>query len=325
MDKKKHLQNNLKLIYCTREINQKKLPIKFIYRKPSELKYSSKTIENNKVLNNRKKIPILLPMIRNDSSTRQLIDKLSTIDTIQHKSKINSPRKKNDSLTNIKKQIILSKSIDRKGKNIIKTDNNNIDIKSNIQSYRKFNDNKKLNQKQSPMDELIQKSITKSPRYLHFKKFSPKLFKKTFLYKQSNQKNKTNLVLTSFNEKQNEKNLEQIEVPKLIFPSLNSKNENINMTQVNSDRKKSNEKKQRSPKKEDSIKVPKRKKMTKKDLFYIIQNRRFVKYNSLIGITKIDIFKTKQRIFGIFDKLKLSMDEYDDWNSPKNIDNLYEN
>ena len=67
-----------------------------------------------------------------------------------------------------------------------------------------------------------------------------------------------------------------------------------------------------------------KKKMTKKELLKIFKNKKLLNCRNLIDKTKINITDTKNKIERIYNKLKLSLNEYDDWNSPKNADNLYD-
>ena len=67
-----------------------------------------------------------------------------------------------------------------------------------------------------------------------------------------------------------------------------------------------------------------KKKMTKKELLKIFKNKKLLNCRNLIDKTKINITDTKNKIDNIYNKLKLSLNEYDDWNSPKNADNLYD-
>ena len=67
-----------------------------------------------------------------------------------------------------------------------------------------------------------------------------------------------------------------------------------------------------------------KKKMTKKELLKIFKNKKLLNCRNLIDKTKINITDTKNKIDKIYNKLKLSLNEYDDWNSPKNADNLYD-
>ena len=67
-----------------------------------------------------------------------------------------------------------------------------------------------------------------------------------------------------------------------------------------------------------------KKKMTKKELLKIFKNKKLLNCRNLIDKTKINITDTKNKINRIYNKIKLSLNEYDDWNSPKNADNLYD-
>ena len=55
-----------------------------------------------------------------------------------------------------------------------------------------------------------------------------------------------------------------------------------------------------------------------------MKSKKLIKCNRLIEKTTQSIHKTKNRIFKVYNNLKISLNEYDDWNSPKNKDNLYD-
>ena len=66
------------------------------------------------------------------------------------------------------------------------------------------------------------------------------------------------------------------------------------------------------------------KKLTKKEILELMKSKKLIKCNRLIEKTTKSIHRTKNRIFKVYNNLKISLNEYDDWNSPKNIDNLYD-
>ena len=66
------------------------------------------------------------------------------------------------------------------------------------------------------------------------------------------------------------------------------------------------------------------KKMTKKELLKFIKNKKLIKCKNLIHKTKNNITDTKDSINRFFNKLKTSLNQYDDWNNPENADNLYD-
>ena len=55
-----------------------------------------------------------------------------------------------------------------------------------------------------------------------------------------------------------------------------------------------------------------------------MKSNKLIKCNRLIEKKTKSIHKTKNRIIKVYNNLKISLNEYDDWNSPKNIDNLYD-
>ena len=65
-------------------------------------------------------------------------------------------------------------------------------------------------------------------------------------------------------------------------------------------------------------------KLTKKEKFELMKSNKLIKCNRLIEKTTKSIHKTKNRIIKVYNNLKISLNEYDDWNSPKNKDNLYD-
>ena len=66
------------------------------------------------------------------------------------------------------------------------------------------------------------------------------------------------------------------------------------------------------------------KKMTKKELLKFIKNKKLIKCKNLIHKTKNNITDTKDSINRFFNKLKTSLNQFDDWNNPENADNLYD-
>ena len=64
-------------------------------------------------------------------------------------------------------------------------------------------------------------------------------------------------------------------------------------------------------------------KLTKKEILNMIKGRKLIKCNKQIIKATRNINKTSDKIRNIFNKLRISLNEYDDWNDPKNIDNLY--
>ena len=66
------------------------------------------------------------------------------------------------------------------------------------------------------------------------------------------------------------------------------------------------------------------KKMTKKELVKFIKNKILIKCKNLIHKTKNNITDTKDSINRFFNKLKTSLNQFDDWNNPENADNLYD-
>ena len=64
--------------------------------------------------------------------------------------------------------------------------------------------------------------------------------------------------------------------------------------------------------------------LTKKEIFESMKSKKLIKCHRLIEKTTKNIHKTKNKIFKVYNNLKISLNEYDDWNSPKNVDNLYD-
>ena len=65
-------------------------------------------------------------------------------------------------------------------------------------------------------------------------------------------------------------------------------------------------------------------KKTKNEILKLIKNRKFAHCAKLINKTKKNIYVTKNKINNVYNKLKVSLNEYDNWNSPENLDNLYD-
>lgn len=59
------------------------------------------------------------------------------------------------------------------------------------------------------------------------------------------------------------------------------------------------------------------------ELLKFYKNDRFEKCQKLIEQTLLDVKKEKNIIYKFFDNYKKKFDQFDDWNSPKNKDNLY--
>ena len=72
------------------------------------------------------------------------------------------------------------------------------------------------------------------------------------------------------------------------------------------------------------VKNKSNKKMTKKELLKLIKNKKLIKCKNLILKTKNNITDTKDTINRFFNKLKTSLNQFDDWNNPENADNLYD-
>lgn len=66
------------------------------------------------------------------------------------------------------------------------------------------------------------------------------------------------------------------------------------------------------------------KKISKKEMLQMIKDKKLLKYKFLIHKTQNTISKTKRKINKDYNKLKISLNQFDDWNDPENNDNLYE-
>ena len=66
------------------------------------------------------------------------------------------------------------------------------------------------------------------------------------------------------------------------------------------------------------------KKITKKEMLKIIKNKKLIKCKNLIYKTKNNITETKDKIEKYYNKLKISLNQFDNWNNPENVDNLYD-
>ena len=63
---------------------------------------------------------------------------------------------------------------------------------------------------------------------------------------------------------------------------------------------------------------------TKKEILELLKNKNLINYNYLINKTRINISETRNKIDIFYNKLKSSLNQFDNWNSPENIDNLYD-
>ena len=77
-------------------------------------------------------------------------------------------------------------------------------------------------------------------------------------------------------------------------------------------------------KEQNKIKYKNKLNLTKKEILKKMRNRNLQYCNNRIHETKKDVYSTKNRIINNYNILKLSLDEFDKWNSPENIDNLFE-
>lgn len=68
----------------------------------------------------------------------------------------------------------------------------------------------------------------------------------------------------------------------------------------------------------------KNKKASKNEILKMIKNRKMANCAKLINNTKKNIIVSKNKINNVYNKLKGSLNEYDNWNSPENLDNLYD-
>ena len=68
----------------------------------------------------------------------------------------------------------------------------------------------------------------------------------------------------------------------------------------------------------------KNKKASKNEILKILKNRKLANCAKLINKTKKNIFVTRHKINNVYNKLKVSLNEYDNWNSQENLDNLYD-
>ena len=64
---------------------------------------------------------------------------------------------------------------------------------------------------------------------------------------------------------------------------------------------------------------------TKKEMLELIKHKKLINCKYLIYKTRTNISETKNKINKFYNKLKTSLNQFDDWNSPENNDNLYDN
>ena len=75
---------------------------------------------------------------------------------------------------------------------------------------------------------------------------------------------------------------------------------------------------------QNKIKYKNKLNLTKKEILKKMRNRNLQFCNIRINKTEKDVYSTKNSIINNYNILKLSLDEFDNWNSPENIDNLFE-
>ena len=63
--------------------------------------------------------------------------------------------------------------------------------------------------------------------------------------------------------------------------------------------------------------------LTKKDILKKFRKRNLQFCNNRIHKTERDVYMTKNKIIKTFNILKLSLNQFDNWNSPENLDNLF--
>ena len=76
--------------------------------------------------------------------------------------------------------------------------------------------------------------------------------------------------------------------------------------------------------KDEKITHRKKLNLTKKEILEKFRNRNLQFCNNRIQKTEEDANDKKNKIIKKFDNLKLSLDEFDNWNSPENAENLFE-
>jgi len=120
----------------------------------------------------------------------------------------------------------------------------------------------------------------------------------------------------SYVDKIDKKNVD-LSLPPIVRGSkYNSKNKSIETININS---KKNVEENDNLEKNRNVH-----KLTKKEILNMIKGRKFIKFNQKIVRATRNINKTSDKIRNIFNRLRISLNEYDDWNDPKNIDNLYD-
>jgi len=265
--------------------------------------------------------------IDNDSKNSSInINNLSIsnnycITSIKEKSKINNKQKK------LEDKNYFIKNNSKKKYNLLYNDSSS---KTKLLKQKLIN---KENTPESNMEKFLQKELELEKRKdrLHpslIEKLSDRLFLKKNMNNNINGKCKENdeeykIQTVTFNnqiipyvEKIDMREM-TLNLPKIVLGSKSGfKDESIESPKKDILNKEIEKKKGKSFRKDQ--------KLTKKEILELMKSKKLIKCNRLIEKTTQSIHKTKNRIFKVYNNLKISLNEYDDWNSPKNVDNLYD-
>ena len=193
----------------------------------------------------------------------------------------------------------------------------------------------------SVLDEFKKKEKllegSKKILYLYsLKSFSPRLLRK----KGSKENNKIDTYLSKNN---NNYNNEKYKIHTMIFKNkcipyldgIDIRKKSMNLPPINFGARYRNSKKSIEMIKRENLndatnkedeKITHRKKLnlTKKEILEKFRNRNLQFCNNRIQKTEEDANDKKNKIIKKFDNLKLSLNEFDNWNSPENAENLFE-
>ena len=228
-----------------------------------------------------------------------------------------------------------SNNIIRK-KSIINLDNSHSN-KSQIIHYSPRSNKRML----SNIDSFLKKEklLEGSKKQLYtysLKQFSPRLLKRK--YKDENNKKDINIYRNNRVEKGKFKTIifknkeipytDKIDLTKIstyLPPIILGSRYSIPGKSVEEVKKQEfNEALNKMIKEQNKIKYKDKLNLTKKEILKKMRNRNLKFCNNRIYKTKQDVYSTKNSIINIYNIFKLGLDEFDNWNSPENVDNLFE-
>lgn len=357
-------RNNKSSEHSEKRENKKIISIVFPIIKPHrKYKLSNLFFTNKKEINNnseqiyksQKTISVAISKLRN--KTNNYLYNENNINKRNNNNSIDNDSK-NNSLTNNDYCIT---SINEENKPFIKNIeyNFNLEKNNNIKSYNKFNNNFCLNspspssktqilkqklfnkeQQESIFNAFLKKELKMEQKLRLFptflQRFSPRLLrKKKTIIKKIDNKNynfKTNddeyKIRTVVFKNQTIPYVDKIDVPQMsssLPPIILGSQFNLQERSEDSIKREKFYNEIERIERERKGKSEKKKKITKKEMLKMIRNKRLLNCKNLIHKTKRNISFTKKKLNRVYNRLKNSLNQYDDWNSPENVDNLYDN